>query len=212
MPFNDLTSASLPATVFLLGLLTAYLAGSVNFAIVLFRLLGWEDPRSRFSGNPGVSNVYRQAGWPLAALVLLLDVGRAVAVGLLAAHHWPTALVPWAGWALVMGTRYPWCHRFRGGKGVANYIGFCGALMPWVTLAALGAYLLVFAVARRSFIGSFGLLAVLAAGGLTRWWGDMVGMGAVVLTVAMIVWFHRGNIRAWRQAVAPPIADTDRPG
>jgi glycerol-3-phosphate acyltransferase PlsY len=71
---------------FLLGMLCAYLAGSINFAILLFRLLGKDDPRTRFSGNAGVTNVYRQAGWPLAAMVLVLDVGRAMVVALLAGH------------------------------------------------------------------------------------------------------------------------------
>ena len=71
------------AIMFLLGMLCAYLAGSINFAILLFRLIGKDDPRMHFSGNAGVTNVYRQAGWPLAALVLILDMGRAMGVALL---------------------------------------------------------------------------------------------------------------------------------
>ncbi|MBR9981045.1 MAG: glycerol-3-phosphate acyltransferase [Desulfatitalea sp.] len=204
MLFTQLTIDTFPLAGFLFGMALAYLAGSVNFAIALFLLLGREDPRHRFSGNPGVSNVYRQAGAPLAALVLLLDVGRAVAVALLAVHFWPVPLVPWAGWALILGTRYPCLHQFQGGKGVANYIGFCGALMPLSTALALVVYLIVFAFFRRSFIGSFGLLAVLAAAGLVRWWPEAVGMAAVIVTVGMIVWFHRGNIRAWRQLPSSP--------
>ena len=57
-------------------LLLAYLAGSINFAIIVLRLLGKEDPRTTFSGNAGTTNVYRQAGKGWAVLVLLLDVGR----------------------------------------------------------------------------------------------------------------------------------------
>ncbi|HOO41495.1 MAG TPA: glycerol-3-phosphate acyltransferase, partial [Syntrophales bacterium] len=54
----------------------AYLAGSVNFAIILFAVLGKGDPRSGFSGNAGATNVRRQAGLGWAALVLLLDLIR----------------------------------------------------------------------------------------------------------------------------------------
>jgi acyl phosphate:glycerol-3-phosphate acyltransferase len=183
---------------FILGMAMAYLAGSVNFAIALFRLLGRADPRTRFSGNPGASNVYRQAGWPLAALVLALDVGRAMAVALLARHFWPDALVPWAGWALIMGNRLPCLHAFEGGKGVANYIGFCAVLMPLATLLALGAYLVAFGLFRRAFIGSFGLLAVLGGFGMMRWWPAPLGVAAVLVTVGSIVWFHRGNIAAFK--------------
>lgn len=183
----------------LLGLAVAYLAGSFNFSIVLFRLMGRSDPRTRFSGNAGVSNVYRQSGWPLAALVLLMEVGRAAAVALLARHFWPDPLVPWAGWALIMGNRLPCFHGFKGGKGVANYIGFCAVLMPLGTLLSLGAYLAVFGLLRQSFLGSFGLLAVLAAFGLARWWPDPIGLIGVLTTVGVIVWFHRGNMAALRE-------------
>jgi len=179
---------------FFLGMAAAYLAGSINFSILLFLLLGRTDPRKSFSGNAGVSNVYRQAGLPLAAMVLLLDVGRAAAVALLATRFWADSLVPWAGLALIMGNRMPCFHGFKGGKGVANYIGFCGVLLPLGTAVALVAYLLVFAFFRISFLGSFGLLSVLALFGLMHWWPDPLGMAAVVLTVGAIVWFHSANI------------------
>lgn len=183
---------------FFLGMAAAYLAGSINFSILLFLLLGRNDPRKSFSGNAGASNVYRQAGLPLAAMVLLLDVGRAAAVALLARHFWADSLVPWAGWALIMGNRMPCFHGFKGGKGVANYIGFCGVLLPLGTAVALAAYLLVFALFRISFLGSFGMLTVLAAVGLMHWWPDPLGMAAVAITIGSIVWFHRANITGFR--------------
>ena len=56
----------------LIAILTVcYLAGSVNFSIIVFRLTGRGDPREAFSGNPGMTNVYRQCGFPMAALVLM---------------------------------------------------------------------------------------------------------------------------------------------
>ena len=56
-----------------LMMLLAYFAGSINFAIILLRLLRMEDPRTQFSGNAGTTNVFRQAGKVWAAVVLMLD-------------------------------------------------------------------------------------------------------------------------------------------
>ena len=182
------------AVRFLIAIPAAYLAGSINFSILLFRLFGWEDPRTRFSGNPGVTNVYRQAGWAAAAGVLILDMGRAAAVALLALHLLPHPLVPWAGLALILGNHFPCFHNFKGGKGVANFLGFCAVLMPMGTLIALGAYVGVFALARIAFLGSFGILAVLIYFGIRLWWPDPAGMAGLLITACSIVWYHRSNI------------------
>ncbi len=181
---------------FLAGSICAYLAGSVNFSILLFRLLGKDDPRSRFSGNPGVTNVFRQAGWLMAAVILLLDVGRAAAVAFLARHYWETGWVPWAGLALIMGNHFPCFHGFRGGKGVANHLGFYAVLLPLGAGLAALTYVAVFAMVRIPFIGSFGMLAVLAGFGVYRWAGHPFGAAAVVITALCIVWFHRTNLAA----------------
>lgn len=184
---------------FILGLGVAYLAGSINFSILVFRLLGRQDPRTRFSGNPGVTNVFRQAGWPLALVVLLLDAGRAVGVALLARHLWSFDLVPWACLALILGNHFPCFHGFRGGKGVANFIGFYLPLMPLGTVLAGTAFGLLLALTRAPFIGSFGILATLTGFGLIHWRGAPGAQAAVLITVAAIIWYHRGNIVAWRR-------------
>ena len=101
--------------------LFAYLAGSINFAIIFFKLAGKEDPRLSFSGNAGTTNVYRQAGILWAAVVFLLDIGRALAVAVIASYFLKTHLLPWAGFFLVLGNSFPCFHGFRGGRGVANY-------------------------------------------------------------------------------------------
>lgn len=197
---------------FFFGLLAAYLAGSINFSIVLFGLLGREDPRAHFSGNPGVTNVYRQAGWPLALLVLLLDAGRAMGVALLAVHLWDFALVPWAGLALILGNRFPCFHGWRGGKGVANFLGFYLFLLPLGTALAVAAYGLLFGLTRAPFWGSFGILATLAGFGLVHWRGAPAAQVALLVTVAAIVWFHRGNIQAWWRMRRAPRVDAKQHG
>jgi acyl phosphate:glycerol-3-phosphate acyltransferase len=180
--------------LFIITLAGAYLAGSVNFSILVFKILGKPDPRTRFSKNPGVTNVYRQAGWPLAALVLILDMGRAAAVALLAQHFLTQSLVLWVAAALILGNRYPCFHGFSGGKGVANYLGFHTALMPLAGGLAVLAYGAVFAICRIPFIASFAMLAVLAASAIARWGQLPAAVAAVIVTLGLIVWFHRGNI------------------
>jgi acyl phosphate:glycerol-3-phosphate acyltransferase len=178
----------------LLVMLASYFAGSVNFSIVLLRLFGKEDPRKRFSGNPGVTNVYRQAGWRTAILVLSLDMSRAAAVALLSGSLLTPQLLPWSGVALILGNHFPCFHGFRGGKGVANFLGFYAVLLPLGTLLALGVYAIIFAFSRIPFLGSFGLLGVIAVFGIRQWWPHATEITALLITVGGIVWFHRANI------------------
>lgn len=175
-------------------MLCAYLAGSINFAIVSFKLMGKQDPRAHHSGNPGVTNVYRIAGWPMAVFVLVLDVGRAAGVALLALQFWPEAWVPWAAFGLLMGNHFPCFHGFKGGKGVANYLGFCVVTVPVGTSLAVVAYGIGFAISRVPFLGSFAMVAVLTLFGALRWHGMWIGRAAIFVVAVMILWFHRANI------------------
>jgi len=125
----------LPSVNIILMLILAYIAGSINFAILLFKILGREDPRNKFSGNPGTSNVYRQAGMHWAAMVLILDMGRAVFIALISLNLLKTNYVPWIGFALILGNRFPCFHQFKGGKGVANFLGFAAVINPYTASA-----------------------------------------------------------------------------
>jgi glycerol-3-phosphate acyltransferase PlsY len=175
-------------------LLFTYLAGSVNFAIIALRLLGKEDPRTKFSGNAGTTNVYRQAGWGWAALVLLLDVGRAATLAALAMAFLPFAHVPWIGLALVAGNRFPCFHGFRGGKGVASYLGFALPIAPWWAAAACLAWVAVHRIVRIPFVASFCMILVLGRGIAAAGETDVVSIAGTAVTVALIVFNHRRNI------------------
>ncbi len=83
--------------------LFAYLAGSVNFAIIFFKLTGKEDPRLSFSGNAGTTNVYRQAGILWATVVFLLDIGRALAVAVIAMLFFKKPFAPLGGFFSCFG-------------------------------------------------------------------------------------------------------------
>ena len=177
-------------------LLFAYLAGSINFAIIALRLLGKEDPRTKFSGNAGTTNVYRQAGKGWAALVLLLDVGRAAALAALALALLPFSFVPWIGLALVAGNRFPCFHGFRGGKGVAGYLGFAAPITPWGAAAACLAWVAVHRIVRIPFVASFCMILILggmiaAAGGR-----EAIPLTGTAATVLLILFNHKVNVSA----------------
>jgi len=177
-----------------LSIILAYLAGAINFSILLFKISGKADPRREFSGNPGVVNVYRQAGLPMAALVWLLDMGRAVGVALVCSFLLPTALVPIGGLALILGNRYPCFHQFRGGKGVANYLGFTTLIAPLAAGLSALAWLAIFALLRIPFVGSFVMVFILGAGTLLACKFDPRSTAAVLATVALIYHGHKRNI------------------
>ena len=175
--------------------IAAYVAGSVNFAILAFRCTGRDDPRRHGSGNPGATNVYRQAGLAWAAAVLLLDMGRAVGVALAAKALLPLGQVPWIGLGLILGNRWPCLHGFKGGKGVANYLGFTAAVAP----AAAGVGVLAWGAAhliwRTPFLSSFAMVFCLTVG--TAAAPGMIGCGRIgaVATAVFIVACHHRNIR-----------------
>ncbi|MCE5211223.1 MAG: glycerol-3-phosphate acyltransferase [Deltaproteobacteria bacterium] len=174
--------------------LFAYLAGSVNFAIIFFKLTGREDPRLSYSGNAGTTNVYRQAGMAWAAVVFLLDLGRAMLVAAIAIYYLKSAWLPWVGFFLVLGNSFPCFHGFRGGKGVANYLGFTILIAPWAVVLACTVWLVVYGIVRMPFIASFFMVLTLAGGQafVLNWPFDAVA-GAMA-TFILILFNHRKNI------------------
>jgi glycerol-3-phosphate acyltransferase PlsY len=178
-------------------LLTGYLLGSVNVAILLVRWLDMADPRTQYSGNPGVSNVYRQSGPLWAGLVLLAEVAKSSLLGWVALKALATQWIPWAGLALLMGNRWPCFHQFRGGKGVANFLGFCLPLISTTILATgLGAYLVVLKWRRTPFIASFALLGFLCFGMALKLGSSSQGLTGIVLCAILVLSSHYRNIRA----------------
>ena len=174
--------------------IVAYLAGSINFAIIFFKLTGKADPRLSFSGNAGTTNVYRQAGYFWAAVILLLDLGRALGVAALAVYYLEVRYLPWAGFFLVLGNSFPCFHNFRGGKGVANYLGFTALISPWMALASAAIWLIAYGIGRITFIASFFMVFALALGqAFTLHWKFSALAGAAA-TFLLILFNHRKNI------------------
>jgi glycerol-3-phosphate acyltransferase PlsY len=183
-----------PIKPLILLIAVAYAAGSINFSILLFRILGRGDPRKRYSGNPGATNVYRQVGMLWAVVVLLLDLSRALGIGLISVSLLKMELVPCVGLGLILGNRFPCLHNFRGGKGVANYLGFSMIIVPVSAGISVLAWGVSYALFRIPFIGSFVMVFILAAGTLLACDLHPFAIAGVLATVALIYYGHKRNI------------------
>src|ERR1700744_5436125 len=113
-----MTNAWLPFA-FILG----YLLGSIPFGLVLTRFAGTQDLRSIGSGNIGATNVLRTGRKGLAAATLLLDMLKGTVAVIIAAYFGNAEAAMVAGLGAFLGHLFPVWLKFKGGKGVAVYIG-----------------------------------------------------------------------------------------
>jgi glycerol-3-phosphate acyltransferase PlsY len=176
----------------------AYLLGSVSFAVVMSRLFGLADPRSYGSGNPGATNVLRSGSKAAAALTLLGDAAKgAVAVWLVRAFGPPFGVgeltVALAALAAFAGHLYPVFFGFKGGKGVATFLGALLALHLGSGLLACATWLAVAAVFRYSSLSS--LCAAAVAPFALLWLTGAADASAVIAVMSvLLVVRHRQNI------------------
>jgi glycerol-3-phosphate acyltransferase PlsY len=180
-----------------------YLIGSIPFGLLLTRMAGLGDVRKIGSGSIGATNVLRTGRKDLAAVTLLLDVGKGAAAVLAAQIYGPdTALM--AAFGVLLGHLLPVWLRFKGGKGVATACGVVLAL-AWPVAAACGATWLLVAVLIR--ISSAAGLVATALGPLYAWLltGDLqlVQMTAIM---ALLIWMrHAANIKRLLRGQEPKI-------
>ncbi|WP_439156086.1 glycerol-3-phosphate 1-O-acyltransferase PlsY [Yoonia sp.] len=139
--------------------IVGYLLGSIPSGVLLARAMNLGNLRDIGSGNIGATNVLRTGNKKAAALTLLGDAGKGIAAVLLARAFAAEDAVQIAALLAFVGHCFPVWLRFRGGKGVATYIGIMLALAWPVGLAVCGIWLAVAAVSRYS-----SLAALLAAG------------------------------------------------
>jgi len=172
-----------------------YVSGSIPFGLLIAKASKGVDVRGIGSGNIGATNVLRAAGKGAAALTLALDMLKGwapVALGRIVGAS--DALVAGVALAAFLGHLYPVFLRFRGGKGVATFLGVLLALLPTVAFMAVGVWLLVAAVFRYS---SLAALVAAAASPLLVWLLDG-RRGFVALAVVLsgfILIRHRENMR-----------------
>lgn len=215
-----------------LAVVIGYLFGSIPFGLLLCKYAGAGDVRNTGSGNIGATNVLRAGGKKLAAATLLLDAGKgalAIAVlyalggdqdfsyitesGTMLIFPWPMAL---CGLAVILGHMYPVWLGFKGGKGVATFMGMALALHPLVGLAALLVWL---ACAFAFKISSLAALTAVALSPVAAYlWSVPVsgfGGGAALFAwfyvvfyafcAALIWWKHRANIKRLLKGEEPKI-------
>jgi len=169
-----------------------YLLGSIPFGLILTKLAGLGDLRQIGSGNIGATNVLRAGGKGLAALTLLLDAAKGTAAVWLGAQFGPDAAL-FGGLGAFLGHLYPVWLGFRGGKGVATYVGvLLGLYWP----AAIAFCILWLLVAYRTRYSSLAALvasaASLAALALTGQWR----LAALFLLLTVLLYIrHADNIR-----------------
>ncbi|MSP86041.1 MAG: glycerol-3-phosphate 1-O-acyltransferase PlsY [Methylotenera sp.] len=187
----------IPATLIpVVGIVAAYLLGSIAFGIIVSKLFGLPDPRTVGSGNPGATNVLRSGKKLAAALTLLGDVVKGWLPVWLALQldmlMWEVASV---SLAVFIGHLYPIFYKFKGGKGVATALGVMLAISPLLGLAAMLTWIAIFAISRYSSLAAIiaAALAPVYAWFLLSAYKDYVI--AVLVMSLLLIWRHRTNIQ-----------------
>ncbi|BDW84045.1 glycerol-3-phosphate acyltransferase [Roseicyclus marinus] len=196
-----------PALLGVVGLL-AYVLGSVPFGIVMARLFGLGDLRKIGSGNIGATNVLRTGNKLAAFLTLVLDAGKGGIAVLAARATLGEDAAQVAGFAAFLGHCFPVFLGFKGGKGVATFLGTLLALAWPVGLAACATWAAVAAVSRISS------LSALVAAALAPVWAILLGNSAaallLVLLAGLIFWRHAGNISRLLAGTEPRIGKSTK--
>ena len=180
----------------ILVLIAAYLIGGIPFGYLLVRWKTGADVRSVGSGNIGATNVLRTTGRAAGVVTLLLDIAKGYLAVWLAGYY----LSQCACWmsvaavAVMLGHAYPVFLKFKGGKGVATFVGAFLFLQPVPALATMVVFLAVVAATRYISLGSILGAAVFPFG---VWLISHAAWPVVVSAVvcsAFVIWRHQDNI------------------
>lgn len=183
--------------------LVGYLLGSIPFGMVLAKVMNLGDLRQIGSGNIGATNVLRTGNKGAAALTLILDAAKGAAAVLLARALAGEDAAQLAALMAMLGHCYPVWLKFKGGKGVATFLGIMLALAWPVGLACCGVWLLAALLSRISSMGAISAAAASTFAMILTGNGKMMLLG-VILTL-LIFWRHRANISRIRAGTEPKI-------
>ena len=180
---------------FIVSAVLGYLFGAVPFGLVITRLAGLGDIREIGSGNIGATNVLRTGRKDLALATLLLDAGKAglaAFIAMLVFNSLHAGLI--AGAAAFVGHCYPVWLGFKGGKGVATFIGLLFGIMWKVGLAFGISWLIVAFVFRYSSLAALVTAALLPI--YTHFLGyDLFAVCVTIFLSVLLYWRHRENIK-----------------
>ncbi len=173
----------------------AYLLGSISSAILLSKLMGFTDPRSEGSNNPGATNVLRIAGKKAAVFTLVGDCLKGLIPVLLA--HWLSddpVVIALTGFSAFLGHCFPLYFGLKGGKGVATAIAVSVGYEWLVGAIIITIWLLfakVFKISSLAAIIAFTVLPALIYWQDTSW----VTTGIFALMSSILIWRHKSNIQ-----------------
>jgi acyl phosphate:glycerol-3-phosphate acyltransferase len=198
MPLLETSASWLIVTVIL-----GYLLGAIPFGILVTRMMGLGDLRQIGSGNIGATNVLRTGNKPAALATLLLDGGKGAAAVLIARALAGEDAAQLAGLGAFLGHLFPVWLRFKGGKGVATFLGILLALAWPVGVAACLTWLATALVSRISS------LSALVAAGLAAVWAGLLGhssmMWLATLLATLVFYKHLPNIERIKAGTEPKI-------
>ena len=186
-----------------LAAIFGYLLGSIPFGILIARALGLGDLRQIGSGNIGATNVLRTGNKTAAALTLILDAAKGATAALIARATLGEDAAQLAGLAAFLGHLYPVWLGFRGGKGVATFLGLLLALNWPIGLAACATWAVTAALTRIS-----SLSALVATASATLWlmvFGQGKMFGLIMVLTLLIYYRHAANIARLRAGTEPKI-------
>ena len=182
-----------PVLQYAAALIFGYLCGSVPFGVLLTRFAGAPDLRSVGSGNIGATNVLRTGRRFLAAATLAGDILKGTLAVAVIGFVFGRDAALYAALGAFLGHLFPVWLGFKGGKGVATYIGLLLGLALWQALAAF--CLVWIAIAAASRYSSLAALAASAATPAVLWWNGNVPEAKLFLLLSALVWLmHRANI------------------
>ncbi|MGJ8628853.1 MAG: glycerol-3-phosphate 1-O-acyltransferase PlsY [Sulfitobacter sp.] len=189
--------------ILILWAVIGYGLGSIPFGMVLAKTMGLGNLRDIGSGNIGATNVLRTGSKKAAALTLLFDGGKGAVALLLARFFAGEDAAQVAALAAMLGHCYPIWLKFRGGKGVATFLGIWLALAWPVGVGCCIAWLIAVAISRTSSMG--GLAAAAASTFLLVFLGYGSTLFLGILLTILIFWRHRSNIQRIKAGVEPKI-------
>jgi len=182
-----------PEVSYPLALVIGYLLGSIPFGLILTRLAGTPDLRAIGSGNIGATNVLRTGRKGLAAATLLLDALKGTAAVVISGYLGGPDAAMLAGFGAFLGHLFPVWLKFRGGKGVAVYIGILlGLFWP----AAIVFCVIWLAVAFGLRYSSLSALVASVIAPVFMWWFGHAALAFLFALLTLLLFYmHRENIK-----------------
>jgi acyl phosphate:glycerol-3-phosphate acyltransferase len=189
---DSLTTWNMAAFPAIIAAVLGYLSGSVPFGLILTKLAGLGDVRSIGSGNIGATNVLRTGNKGLAAATLVLDALKGTVPAALGYHFLGVEGAVIAGFAAFLGHIFPVWLGFKGGKGIATYIGVMFGLDWRMGLLFLIVWIATAAITRYSSLSA--LVATVAIPIVQFFVGD-IKIAALAAVMTVIAWIkHHENI------------------